>query len=194
MPNLHTIQIICERGVSGKTRTPTVAGDKFQKAFAGRRYPSVRRAVLPIQATEIFHCFPEVREVYLNQPWTFLVPGYVESMSRHCPKVESFGWTENYASLAINAGEPVIRFFFFWVTSTYLNRDTVVLYLPNIRRLTFSLARTTPVSDHFPQKKKVPLILTSPHRMRSYSSRSWRASRRLQPKLNVTTSSTMVAK
>ena len=148
MPNLHTIQIICERGdSSSKVRAPAVDDEKFHKAFASRRYPSVRRAVLPIQATNIFHCFPEVREVFLNQPWTHRIPGYIESMSGNCRKVESFGWTDNYASLTVNAGE---RFFSVMIV-TPLNRDIVVLYLPNIRRLTFSLACATLVSD---RKKK----------------------------------------
>src|ERR1700759_1180284 len=55
MPNLHTIQIISRReDPANKIRNPSVDSDKFRKAFAGRCYPSVWRAVLPIQATDIF--------------------------------------------------------------------------------------------------------------------------------------------
>jgi hypothetical protein len=88
MPNLHTIQIICM-----KDRSNVIEPGHFRKAFAGRVYPSVRHAVLPIQARGMFPCLPALADVYINQ--LDVDKGFAEfasDLALDCHEVESFGW------------------------------------------------------------------------------------------------------
>ena len=68
MPNLHTIQIICQgnrirRRLSMRAMRKEVDTNQFIKAFGRHYYPSVRRAILPIQAGDMLASLPEVVDV-----------------------------------------------------------------------------------------------------------------------------------
>ena len=103
MPNLHTIQIICQ-GCCMKNRPNIIEPDQFRKAFAGHVYPSVRRAVLPIQARGMFACLPAVADVYLNQPsYAYNFAEFAGDLAQDCHSVESLGWVE-YDTRAPAAG------------------------------------------------------------------------------------------
>ncbi|KAM6499693.1 hypothetical protein JOM56_005201 [Amanita muscaria] len=109
MPNLHTVQIICKENMHEKCKT-----DRFQKAFQKHVYPSVRCASLPHQATSILASFPEVVEVYINQPVReSTLSKFLKAVALHCRKVECFGWCAKFQRTI----------------------DTVPQSLPNLRRL-----------------------------------------------------------
>jgi hypothetical protein len=90
MTNLHTIQIMC--GPYGFGIEP----EKFEKAFSGLVFPSVRRVILPAQATAIFGSFPDVVEVFTNHPFVFDFSQFLDNMISHCPKVEIIGCRERF--------------------------------------------------------------------------------------------------
>src|SRR6266478_8102840 len=63
MLNLHTIQIMCH-GFRGRRCGPKeVETKQFLKAFGCHDYPSVRRAILPIQARGMLASLPAVVDV-----------------------------------------------------------------------------------------------------------------------------------
>ena len=88
MPNLHTVQImpadLCASvGIYGIWRK------RFQKAFAGLAFPSVKRVSLPDHASAIFGCLPEVVEVFANERLSLI---FLDDMYSHCRKIEAVGW------------------------------------------------------------------------------------------------------
>ncbi|KAM6498884.1 hypothetical protein JOM56_006832 [Amanita muscaria] len=97
MPNLHTIQIVIDPNYP-KRRTNCVLvirSTVFRNAFKDYLYPSVKRAVLPGQAMTILECFPQVREVCLNQAYhggSFF--SFLGNLARNCDKLERFGWIQ----------------------------------------------------------------------------------------------------
>ena len=100
MPNLHTIQIICE-GYRTQTRCArnlrrrVVHADQFLKAFGRHVYPSARRAVLPIQAKGMLASLPAAVDVYINWPYAHHLSNFITVLAANCP-VESLGWHVGY--------------------------------------------------------------------------------------------------
>jgi hypothetical protein len=93
MPNLHTIQIICQ-GNRTKLRPNIIEHVQFRKAFGRHVYPSVKRAALPTQARGMFACLPAVADVFLNQPHVFSFDVWANDLALKCHAVESLGWVE----------------------------------------------------------------------------------------------------
>src|SRR5260370_125283 len=97
MPNLHTIQIVIDPNIP-KVRSCNifvVGSAVFYNAFKDHLYPSIKRAILPEQAMTIFECFPEVREVCLNQPYDDGFFDFLNSVAKSCNKLEKFGWIDS---------------------------------------------------------------------------------------------------
>jgi hypothetical protein len=85
MPNLHTIHILGGFGIRP---------NQFEKAFSGLLFPSVRHVILPAPGQAILGCFPEVVEVFTNDPVVYDFSQFLDNVISHCPKVESIGWRE----------------------------------------------------------------------------------------------------
>jgi hypothetical protein len=101
MPNLHTIQLMCHVdhfqescGLSpGQMR---IHADQFLQAFERHDYPSVKRALLPVQARSMLASLPAVVDVYMNSPsthWQFAQ--FTTALAATCP-VETLGWELGY--------------------------------------------------------------------------------------------------
>ncbi len=98
MKNLHTVQILCYRnlirlpGRRGMVAISNLCND----AFAGYRFPSVRRIVFSLHEVALFPCFPEARRVYMTLPysrftWDWAL-GRTRELASHCHKVHVFEW------------------------------------------------------------------------------------------------------
>ena len=100
MPNLHTIQIVCEgyyhQTRCGRRPRPRVISiDQFQKAFGRHVYPSVRRIVLPIQAQGMLASLPAAVDAYINSLDKYRLSDFIRGLATNCP-VESLGWQVGY--------------------------------------------------------------------------------------------------
>ena len=93
MPNLHTIQIICEGYHIQRrcVRRRVIDTDQFLKAFRRHTYPSVKRAILPVQARGMLASLPAVADVYINAIYSDHFSEFVGALAANCP-VESLGW------------------------------------------------------------------------------------------------------
>jgi hypothetical protein len=103
MPNLHTVQIICKghykrRACCRRDIRKAIDTNQFLEAFGRHVYPSVKRAVLPIQAGSMLASLPAVVDVYINFPYSPHLPEFVTvlaefatALAANCP-VESLGW------------------------------------------------------------------------------------------------------
>jgi len=98
MPNLHTIQIICEG--SHYTRCSRVRQRyfdtiQFLTPFERHRYPSVRRAILHVRARYILASLPAVVDVYINsgKHLSDRLSEFATTLAAYCP-VESLGWKD----------------------------------------------------------------------------------------------------
>ncbi|KAF8350262.1 hypothetical protein F5887DRAFT_423108 [Amanita rubescens] len=100
MKNLHTVQILCYRSpirLPGR-RGIVAVSSLYKDAFAGYRFPSVRRIVLSVHEVALFPCFPEAHRVYMALPytrfgWDHSVLDQTRELASHCHKVHVFEWS-----------------------------------------------------------------------------------------------------
>ena len=122
MENLHTVQIVFHHhwihipGRSGETTISKLLED----AFAGYRFPSVRRVVFSPWESVLLPCFPEVRRVYMtffSEPsaWEYqhecgILSG-AKQLRLYCPKVQIFEWdAERFRPWDIGKSKRHLRF------------------------------------------------------------------------------------
>ena len=118
MKNLHTVQISSYSNAIHlpRCRDPVLISTLYKAAFAGYRFPSVRRIALNSGwETVLLPCFPEARWVYMaffRKPskweahWHDLVLVHVKKLASLCPKVQVFEWdAERYRPWAIADGK-----------------------------------------------------------------------------------------
>ena len=118
MKNLHTVQIssyshsIC----LPRRRVPIDISKLYKTAFAGYRFPSVRRITFNSACEiELLPCFPEARRVYMalvrkpskwQEGWNDWVLKQVKKLASRCRKVQVFKWdAERYRPWAIANGK-----------------------------------------------------------------------------------------
>ncbi|EMD39785.1 hypothetical protein CERSUDRAFT_121966 [Gelatoporia subvermispora B] len=101
LPNLHTL-IIIHMSAASKT---TCA---IQRDFKKKRFPQIRKLVLPDAACAIVQCCPEVREIEINKGGGLKVAGAAEGF---CPNIEiMYGMQCDVGTLeAVVQGVPSLR-------------------------------------------------------------------------------------
>ena len=114
MPNLHTVQIIAQgyhirSRCSLSARRKVINIDQFLKAFGCHVYPSVRCAILPVQARAVLASLPAVVDVYINSPYCHYFPSFATALAANCP-VESLGWEMDYGASAAGTSVHVIHY------------------------------------------------------------------------------------
>ena len=105
MKNLHTVQISsCSDYITGRHRCRYAIqiSKLYKAAFAGYRFPSVRRIAFNSPwEIDLLPCFPEARRVYMTlyrrpgefkEFWKDWLLERVKQVASHCPKTQVFEW------------------------------------------------------------------------------------------------------
>ena len=78
-------------------RRKVVGNSRFVKAFGCHEYPSIRRAILPVQGRSMLAGLPAVVDVYINAIESHHFYTFVGVLATNCP-VERLGWQVGHSA------------------------------------------------------------------------------------------------